>query len=184
MPRKTTSAAATPIHATPVHPEPVAEVVHDAPERRQRLRKGIANTSPTHIPQEMIPEGIDLQWVTDTVYGQPDIQARQSFEINGWRPVTPQMWGGRFEGMFTKPGHTGEINVMGSVLMERPMELTLEARAEEASQAVNARVAAENKLRGGNIDGISERFDAQHPTAKKITRVGRDGERIQLQVPD
>lgn len=180
MSRKATTAATTPIHAAPPRPDPVAEIVHDAPERRQRLRKGIANTSPTHIPREMIPEGIDLQWVTDTVYGKPEIQGRQQFEINGWRPVTPDMFGGRFEGMFTPKNHKGEINVMGSVLMERPMELTLEARAEEASDAVRARIAAEAKLRGGDIEGISERFTTQHKTARAVTQVSREPGHIQV----
>lgn len=178
---RTTRTSGAALRTAEVRPEPVREPVRDEPERRQRLRKGIANTSPTHIPQEMIPEGIDLQWVTDTVYGQPDIQGRQSFEINGWRPVTPDMFGGRFDGMFMPKGYKGEINVMGSVLMERPIELTLEARAEERAQATHARVAAENKLRGGDI-GVHERFDTQHPTVAKITKVGRDGDRIQ--VPD
>lgn len=175
MSRKATAS----IRTADVRPEPVRETVRDEPERRQRLRKGIANTSPTHIPREMIPEGVDLQWVTDTVYGQPDVQGRQSFEINGWKPVTPDMWGGLFDGMFTKKGHKGEINVMGSVLMERPMELTMEARAEEAQQAVSARVAAEAKLRGGDFD-VSDRFETDHKTVRAITKVGRDGERVQI----
>lgn len=167
------------IRTADVRPDLVRETVRDVPERRQRLRKGIASVSPTHIPQEMIPEGIDLQWVTDSVYGAPDIQGRQSFEINGWRPVTPDMFDGRFEGMFTPRGHKGEINVMGSVLMERPLELTLEARAEEASQAVGARIAAESKLRGGDF-AVSERFDTGHKTVQKIVKVGHDNERVQI----
>lgn len=169
-----------PVRTGEVRTEPVREAVRDVPERRQRLRKGIANVSPTHIPQEMIPEGVDLQWVTDTVHGQPEIQGRQSFEINGWRPVTGDMWGGLFDGMFMPKGYKGEINVLGSVLMERPLELTLEARAEERSQAVSARVAAETKLRNGIIEGVA--FDTEHPTARAITQVGREAARIQ--VPD
>ena len=173
--------ARAPIRTADIRTAPVREEVRDVPERRTRLRKGITNTSPTHIPQEMIPEGIDLQWVTDTVYGQPDVQGRQSFEINGWRPVTGQMWNNLFDGMFMPKGHPGEIKVMGSVLMERPLELTLEARAEEAAQAHGARVAAEAQLRGGDFT-VSERFDTKHPTAQRINKVGRDEGHIQ--VPD
>lgn len=160
--------------------EPNRTDVRDTPEKRQRLRKGIANTSPTYIPREMIPDGVDLQWVTDSVHGAVQIQGRQMFEINGWRPVTPDMFGGRFEGMFMPKGFKGEINVLGQVLMERPLELTLQARAEELKDAQNARSAIETKLRNGQIDGVA--FDTQHPTARAATRVEQS--LVQLQVPE
>lgn len=155
-----------PIRSAEVRSEPVRET-----PRKQRLRKGVANTSPTHIPQEMIPDGIDLQWVTDSIHGAPETQMRQQYEMNAWEPVTPQMFEGRFDGMFMPKGHKGEINVLGTVLMWRPMELTIEARQEERAQAINARVAAEQKLRGGQLDGVA--FDTQHPTVQKITTVSR-----------
>lgn len=148
--------------------------------KKQRLRKGIAQVSPTHIPREMIPEGVDLQWVTDSVHGQPDIQGRQSYEINAWEPVTADMFGGRYDGMFMPKGHKGEINVLGQVLMWRPLELTLEARAEEAAQARNATHAIETKLRNGQIDGVA--FDTTHPTARAITNISHD--RVSMPIPE
>lgn len=154
--------------------------VRETPAKKQRLRKGIGNTSPTFIPREMIPPDIDLQWVTDSIHGMPDIQGRQSFEINAWEPVTADMFGGRFDGMFVPKGHKGEINVLGQVLMWRPMELTMEARAEEAADARNAKVAIETKLRNGQIDGIA--FDTQHPTARKVTSVTH--ETVTMPVPE
>jgi hypothetical protein len=160
----------------PVRQNEVREPVREAP--RQRLRKNIAQQSPTHIPREMIPEGVDLQWVIDSIHGQPEIQGRLTFEANGWQPVTGQMWGGLFDGMFMPKGHTGEINVLGQVLMERPMELTIEARQEELGAAVSARRGVESKLRGGQIDGV--KFDTQHSTARKVTNVGYDSERMQV----
>lgn len=168
MPKSNAAAerGGAPIRTEAVRSEPVRE-----PVRKQRLRKGIANVSPTHIPQEMIPDGIDFQWVTDSIHGAPETQMRQSFEMNAWEPVTPDMFEGRFDGRFHPKGYKGEINVMGSVLMWRPMELTIEAREEERGQAINARTAAENKLRAGQLDGVA--FDTQHPSAQKITSVSR-----------
>lgn len=169
-----------PLRAADIRSDPVREPIRETPERRQRLRKGIANVSPTHIPREMIPDGVDLQWVTDTIHGLPELQGRQSFEINGWEAVTPDMFSGRFDGMFMPKGYKGEINVLGSVLMWRDMELTMEARAEEREQAVSARVAIEQKLRNGELDGVS--FDTQHPTARKVTSVVRDS--VSAPIPD
>lgn len=175
-----TQRAGAPMRNAEVRAEPAREPIRETPARKQRLRKGIANVSPTHIPQEMIPGDIDLQWVTDTIHGMPEAQGRQSFEINGWEPVTPDMWGKRFDGMFMPKGFKGEINVLGSVLMWRPMELTLEARAEERQQAVAARLSIERKLRNGELDGVA--FDTQHPTARAITNVGREG--VAMPIPD
>lgn len=172
--------AGAPLRNTDVRAEVAREPIRETPARKQRLRKGIANVSPTHIPREMIPDDIDFQWVTDSIHGMPELQGRQSFEINGWEPVTPDMWGSRFDGMFMPKGHKGEINVLGSVLMWRPMELTLEAREEERGQAVAARIAIESKLRNGQLDGVS--FDTQHPTVRAVTSVGRDG--VAMPIPD
>lgn len=141
-------------------------------EPRTRIRKGGMLHDSLHIPQHMIPEGIDLQWVTDSVLGQPAPQTRMGYEINGWQPVTGQMWSNRFDGMFLKKGHQGEINVGGLVLMERPMELTLEARGEDKKAADFARLAHEAQLRGGHLKEVS--LDTQHPTARAKTFVNRE----------
>lgn len=154
--------------------------VRDTPAKKQRLRKGIASSSPTFIPREMIPPDVDLQWVTDSIHGAPDVQGRQAYEINGWEPVLGHMFDGRFDGMFAPKGHAGEINVYGQVLMWRPMELTLEARAEESRDARNARTAIETKLRNGQLDGVS--FDTRHPTARAVTSIAH--ERVSLPVPE
>lgn len=160
-----TRTARAPIRQT--EPEEIREPVR----AKVRTRKG-AGTDRLFIPQEMIPDGIDLQWVTNAVLGQPAPQLRMAYEVNAWEPVTPEMFDGRFDGMFMKKGHKGEIEVDGLVLMWRPMELTLEARAEErgaASQAVNVQ---NSKLRSGHLDGVT--LDTQHPTARANTRVQRE----------
>src|SRR5262245_13033776 len=80
------------------------------------------------VPREAIPEGMDYQWITDSVLGQPMPQRRARFERRGWQPVPAE----RHDGMFMPKGYKGEINVDGVVLMERPMEYTRAARKREA----------------------------------------------------
>lgn len=143
-----------------------SEPARDPVRAKVRTRKG-ANVDQYHIPLELIPDGIDLQWNTDTVLGQPTIQERSRMEAQGWEPVTPDMWEGRFDGMFMRKGHQGEINVGGLVLMWRPIELTLEARAEELGAARQARFTEEKKITSGAPDGVDPNFmDSQHPKAR------------------
>jgi hypothetical protein len=137
MPRKTRPA----IREAEVRAEPAREPVR----AKTRTRKG-ANVNQFHIPQHMIPDGIDLQWNTDSVLGKPEPHMRQTMAVQGWEPVTADMWGGRFDGMFMPKGHKGEINVGGQVLEWRPIELTLEARAEEHQAARHARNVEERKI--------------------------------------
>src|SRR5262245_42749559 len=70
------------------------------------------------VPKDVIPDGMDYLWVTDSILGQPWPQRRARFERRGWRPVPSS----RHDGMFMPKGYVGEINVDGLVLMERPME--------------------------------------------------------------
>lgn len=137
--------------------EPRVEADREPVRARVRTRKGAGNDR-LHIPREMIPEGVDLQWVADSVLGQPDVQGRMAFEVNGWQPVTPDMFDGRFDGVFMPKGHKGEINVGGLVLMERPLELTLQARAEERHAARQQIGIETNKMVSGNIDGVDPRI--------------------------
>ncbi len=158
-----------PVRTAEVRPEPVrAEEVRP---KRERTRKG-TGTDRLHIPQHLIPDGVDLQWVTDTILGQPATQTRIGFEVNGWQPVTPDMFGGRYDGMFMPKGFKGEINVDGLVLMERPMELTLEARAEERKAARSAINTHESKIRAGQVDGVT--LDTSHPQARAVTKIDRE----------
>lgn len=143
---------------------------NSAPAKKTRLRKNAAQRSILDIPDEMLARvrqeyDADLQWVTDTIHGETQAGIRNDFEINCWEPVTPQMWGGMFDGMFTKRGHVGEINYGGLVLMWRPYELTKESRAEEAQSRYAALEAQQNMIKGGQIPGMSSGFEADHHTA-------------------
>jgi len=85
------------------------------------------------IPREIIPEGWDYQWCAVSVTGNSEILLDQNlmFAENGWRPVPAD----RHPGRFMPAGHKGSIVRGGQMLMERPMELSLEARAEDIRAA-------------------------------------------------
>jgi hypothetical protein len=111
-------------------------------------------------------QGVDLQWVTDSILGQAQPQTRMAYEINAWEPVTPDMFDGVFDGMFTRKGHKGEIVYDGLVLMWRPLELTIEAQQEERLARNAAIEAQQNMIKGGvGISGLAPGFEADHPTA-------------------
>src|SRR5262245_45462775 len=108
--RRNDNMARTPIRSTSVRSDA------DAPAqttKKTRLRKNASQRSVLDIPADILDglkaNGIDLQWVADSVLGQPSPATRNAFEINGWEPVTPDMWNHVFDGMWTRKGHTGEI---------------------------------------------------------------------------
>lgn len=164
---------ATPLRQTP--PRPAAAIA--AAPKKVRLRKNASARSMLDLPADIMDrlkaDDIDVQWVTDSVLGKEEPGIRQSFEINAWEPVTPDMWGGLFDGMYTKKGHTGEINYQGLVLMWRPMELTEEAKQEERAAQMGQLQAQANMIKGGQLPGFKPGFEPDHPTAvrgNKLTR--------------
>lgn len=155
-----------PLRATPIR-ETVSET---AAPKKTRLRKGAAARSLLDLPNEIVAAvrdqyGQDLQWVTDSVLGQAAPQARNAFEINAWEAVTPDMFGGIFDGMYTRKGYQGEIIYDGLVLMYRPYELTVEANAEDERARNDAMRAQQNMIKGGVIPGLASGFESQHPSA-------------------
>lgn len=120
-----------------------------------------------HIPRDMIPAGFDLQWITVSVFGQPQPQHRARFERKGWVPVHSEDWDSRFRGMFLPESHEGEIEVDGLVLMARPMVFSDKARRIDQRNAQERTQIKERQLRGGHLDGVT--LDTHHETV--INRV-------------
>lgn len=138
--------------------------------KKVRLRKNSGQRSLLDIDADLLAKvrqdyGADLQWVTDSVLGQAAPGIRSSFEVNAWEPVTQDMFGGIFNGLFMKKDQAGEILMEGLVLMWRPYELTEEARAEERAARDSALAAQQNMIKGGQIPGMSAGFEPDHPTA-------------------
>lgn len=159
--------ARTPVRTDAEAPEPMREPVR----AKQRARKGVGVTSKYHIPQEWIPDGMDLQWNVDSILGQPSVQDRVEMEQQAWEPVDPSKEPFKhLDGKFMRAGHKGEINVGGLVLMWRPLELTLEARQEELLAARQARYVEEQKMAAGRPDGVNpDMLNPNHGSAPRQT---------------
>jgi hypothetical protein len=156
-----------------------AEVRAEAPrepvrERKTRTHKG-AGVDQLRIPQHLIPPDIDLQWNTETIIGVPATQFENSrMQQQGWEPVTTGMFDGRFDYMMPK-GHKGQI-VYGSARLDwRPLELTLEARAEDLTAARQARGVEERKINAGAVDGVQQDFmNIGHEKARANTFIRKE----------
>jgi len=96
-----------------------------------RTRSGTAD--PFEIPDDIIPPNWTYQWNCISVTGNSDVCLDQSIGMyeNGWRPVPAERHPGRFVARGTK----GEIIRGGQRLEERPMQLTLDAKAEDVRNA-------------------------------------------------
>lgn len=105
------------------------------------------------VPKEIIPEGWDYQWVAVSITGNSDVVRHhyQRMYQNGWRGVPAE----RHDGRWTAPGHKGEIIWQGQMLMERPKELSDEAKAESEAKARRQMRDRDEALMGGkaNIRG-------------------------------
>lgn len=129
------------------------------------------------IDKSLIPEGMDMQWVTSEVFGQPDPQHRADFERKGWTPVHQDDFNGQFDGMFMPKGKEGEITVHGLVLMARPLEFSMKAKKEDRRKAMEQVLIKEAALRGGDIPVT---LDARHQTALVSNRINKSIERIEI----
>ncbi len=128
-----------------------------------------------HISRDQFPEGMDLQWVTETVFGQ-NMQRLQKFEKAGWTPVHASDFDGRFAGRWTPKGSDEYIKDGGVILCARPLEISLERKRQEKSKAVEQVRLKEQAFLGGGIDATG----ANHPSAKNFNHISRSRERISI----
>ena len=114
-----------------------------------RTRSGTAD--PFDIPADLIPPGWDYQWNVVTVTGNSDVCLDQGMGMyeNGWRAVPAERHPGRFVARGTK----GEIIRGGQRLEERPMQLTLDAKAEDQR---NARKLLTDRNESLKLSGVSK----------------------------
>ena len=136
------------------------------------------NPNKQHIPRNMIPEGMDMRWVTDSVYGKPFAEWRGQAERAGWVPVHPEDFDHRFDGQYAPKGAEGECRVEGQCLMARPMELSLRAKKRDRRASLEQVAIKEQALRGGDLSGIS--LDTTHETALRSNRINKSVERIAI----
>lgn len=98
-----------------------------------------------YINPEIIPEGWSYEWKRHTTFGKEDPAYQVSLRRTGWDPVPvyrhPEL-------MPAKWNQSDAITRDGMVLMERPMEITIEARERDRKNARDAVRQKEQQLRG------------------------------------
>jgi len=99
---------------------------HEAPRVRTRRRKATVSEDPYYIPKEEIPEGMSYEWKRWSVVGQTDPFYIAQQREQGWEPVPPKR-----HPNWVPPGYNEPHIIKGGmILMDRPIELTNEAKRE------------------------------------------------------
>lgn len=135
------------------------------PGIRTRKRKGGTLVDKYAVPPGLIPAGMSWEWKTETVYGQADTSYMAFMREQGWEPVMAD----RYPGVFNEDSYHGPIRRDGLLLMERPIELTREAMAEERAAARDAVRIKEQQLHGAP-DGQFQRQRADGSSTVAINR--------------
>jgi hypothetical protein len=113
---------------------------HTAP--RVRRRKNSVSENVLHIPEEEIPAGLTYEWKRWSVSGQVDPFYIADMRSQGWEPVNPKNHPNWLPPGYNEP----HIIKGGCILMERPEELTLEAKRELDALAKMRVKEAEQRL--------------------------------------
>jgi hypothetical protein len=142
---------------------PARETEVSASPTRTRVRQG---TDRYAIPTEIIPDGWVYQWKRHSVLGQEDPGYAAELAQVGFTPVPAE----RHPGRFLPAGYTGSIIIGGMILMERPVELENEAKAEDRARARAQKVGSYEQF------GLKTNFDTDAPNARRNTgvRVSRE----------
>jgi hypothetical protein len=107
-----------------------SEIRADGIRGKTRKRKGGQLADKYHVDAASIPEGMSYEWKTVSVFGKEDHTYSVMLREQGWDPVDAE----RHPDMVS-PDHKGPIVRDGLMLMERPIELTREAQAEDRAAA-------------------------------------------------
>lgn len=114
-------------------------------------RSGI---DPFDVPKNFIPKGWDYQWCAIASLGNKEVVRTMQIEFhqNGWRPVPAD----RHDGYFMPRGEKGPVIVRDQMLMERPLQMSLDARAEDQRNAIQQMRDRDQALMGGkaNFSGV------------------------------
>ena len=109
---------------------------------RVRRRKNSASEDPFYIPLEEIPPGLSYEWKRWALAGQVDPFYIADMRTQGWEPVNPKAHPNWLPPGYNEP----HIIKGGMILMERPEELTLEAKKELDVMAKTRVREAEQRL--------------------------------------
>jgi hypothetical protein len=158
-----------------IRPEVRADIREESPAERAAKRTAeirahrqgldMENTDQYHIDPNIVPQGWSYEWKRKTIYNQEDPSYQIRLADAGWTPV-PATRDARHKAMMPT-GHYVTIERDGMILMERPKELTDEAKAIELRRARNQVRSKEQQL-SNTPDGTMTREDARvRPQVKK-----------------
>jgi hypothetical protein len=119
------------------------------------------------VPDQLMDRDWDLQWVRASTYGSPDTGHMAKMMENGWRPIPSDRDG--WKGRYMPDDHKGPIEIDGLRLMERPMTLTQEAKAEEKQKHREAQKIQRDQFGLALPEGFSD----SAPFAREHTGVRR-----------
>lgn len=104
----------------------VAYDAEPAKPKRTRRRKATVNEDMFFVPVEEIPDGLVYEWKRWTNVGQEDPYYIAQQREQGWEPVPPSR-----HPTWVPPGYKEAFIIKGGqILMDRPLELHNEAKAE------------------------------------------------------
>ena len=149
-----------PEHATTREPPRYSErdAEHDKPRVRTRTRNAMLNSNPFELPMDEIPEGSSYEWKRFSTIGEEDHFYLAEMRRQGWEPVESRRHPTWVPKGYDKPN----IIRGGLILMERPIELTEEARREVRDQSKQRMIEAEQRLGMTPKDTLTR----QHPDIK------------------
>lgn len=140
---------------------------------RRRKRNAYAVVDEFYIPIEEIPEGLTYEWKRWSVHGQEDPYYIAQMREQGWEPVPPSR-----HPNWLPPGYNASTIIKGGqILMDRPRELSEEAREEDRQAARHQIVVAEQKLGKTPKDTLTRDFEGVRPRVlKEVGRMVPTGE--------
>lgn len=112
--------------------DPRSRAARRAAEIRSHLNGMDQGTDEFYIDPSIIPDGWTYEWKRHTVWNQEDPTYQVSLAHKGWEPVPAS----RHPELMPKGTTANVIMRKGQILMERPEELTIEARQLERRAAL------------------------------------------------
>jgi hypothetical protein len=140
------------VAAKPREEDPRARAARRAMELRDQANSDADGVDEFYIDPRIIPDGWSYEWKSFSVLGKENPSYQVAVARKGWEAVP------RSRHPELMPiNHQGEtIERGGQVLMERPMEITQEAKARDLRNA-RGQVRAKEEQLGGAAPGTFER---------------------------
>jgi hypothetical protein len=141
-----------------------------AARRAAELRDHLGDLDEGHddfaIPESIVPPGWSYEWKRKTVMGAEDPAYMQALLRKGWEPVPTA----RHPEFMVSGDKNPNIERKGMILMERPLEITIEARRIEERRARSEITGKEAQLKAADA-GQFER---------NLAKVGKSYEAVEV----